>query len=80
MFDLPPIMYLVLTEYPDLGLGSLDVKTTLDDAADQAAEAMGKYGAAIRVLRFTDTMNIDDVTADVMAVMASRGAKLEAAE
>lgn len=80
MFDLPPVMYLVLTDYPDLGLGSPDVTVTLDDATDQAAEALEKYGALIRVLRFTDTMNVDDVTADVMAVMASRGAKLEAAE
>jgi hypothetical protein len=72
MFDLPPIMYLVLTEYPDLGLGSPDVKTTLNDAADQAAEAMEKYGAAIRVLRFTDAMNVDDVTADALAALERR--------
>ena len=82
MFDLPETLYLVVVRYPDCGLASGgDVTTDIDDAADQAAEVLDKEGADVpfRVLRIADSLNCDDVTADVLDVIARRRARRAAA-
>ena len=74
MFDLPPTTYVVIVNRPIWGLSSNDVTTDIDDAADQAAEVLDKEGPDVpfRVLRIADSLNTDDVTADVLAVIAAR--------
>jgi hypothetical protein len=79
---LPPVFYIVLCSLPVEGFASGgDPVTTLDDAADLVAE-LDKYAGDIpaRVLRIADSLNCDDVTADVFDVIARRMAQRMAAE
>lgn len=81
MFDLPATTYVVIVNRPIWGLSSNDVTTDIDDAADQASEVLDKEGPDVpfRVLRIADSLNCDDVTADVLDVIARRQAKRAAA-
>ena len=70
---LPPVMYFVVAEYelappplsrPTLGF-ACDPLPDLDAAADAVGEAMrDRRDRVVAVLRLTDTLNCDDVTAD----------------
>jgi hypothetical protein len=75
---LPPVMFVVLVEYRLTDNKSAfgfhgDPLPDLDAAADQVAEVMKDWSDhLVTVLRITDTLNCDDVTADVLDTLRLR--------
>ena len=70
---LPAEIYVVLVNFPNMGIGNAnDPVTTLDDAAD----LVGQYAQyETRALRITDMLTVTDVTDDCNAVIAARMAE-----
>jgi hypothetical protein len=75
MSALPPVTFIVLVNAAKYGWhNACDPVTTIDAAADWVGETQVFWGetATIRVLRISDTLNTDDVTADAFDIIAKR--------
>ena len=71
--NLPPVLFMVIAKDRCEWFNADDVCTTIDDAADDVAETIRRWGdIPVRVFRITDTLNTDDVTADAFAVIEAR--------
>ena len=70
---LPPVLFMVIAKDRHAWFNAADPQATIDDAADDVAETIRQWGdIPVRVFRLTDTLNIDDVTADAFDIIAKR--------
>jgi hypothetical protein len=74
MSALPPALFIVIGLDRGEWFNADDPCTTLDDAADAVGETLKHWGddIPVRVLRISDTLNTDDVTADAFDLIAKR--------
>ena len=79
--NLPPETFVILADYGyPIGIGyHSDPQFSMDAAADQVGELRKEArDYPVRVLRIADSLNCDDVTADVFDILAARGAQYAA--
>jgi hypothetical protein len=73
MSALPPVIYIVLACDRGAWFNADDPRDTLAAAADAVGETHKHWGdIPVRVLRISDTLNTDDVTADAFDIIAKR--------
>jgi hypothetical protein len=73
MSALPAVTYIVLACDKGAWFNADDPSLTMDDAADAVAETLKHWGdIPVRVLRISETLNTDDVTADAFDLIAKR--------